>query len=105
MSVVEDDLEEKLNKKIGELEQRLEGKMDDKFNKILEKLDGRPGTQYNRYEQGERTNYHRGSRGRGYQRGNFRGNFRGNYSDKRNYQVQDQGQRGYQATKSSNPNA
>lgn len=93
-------LEQKMNKKMEDMEKTLNGKLDEKFNQILAKLDTRKET-------GSNNNYHggwsRGNNGRG--RGNYRGNVsqvRGHSYDSR-YQGRRQNRGGYYSNNSGKP--
>lgn len=77
---VEDEVEEKINKRIENLQTELEGKIDDKFNQILQKLDASKTDTRQSYSRGS-SNRGNGNSGRGeYARRNFQNNnsYRGN---------------------------
>lgn len=77
---VEDEVEEKINKRIENLQTELEGKIDDKFNQILQKLDASKTDTRQSYSRGS-SNRGNGNSGRGeYGRRNFQNNnsYRGN---------------------------
>lgn len=76
---VEDEVEEKINKRIENLQTELEGKIDDKFNQILQKLDASKTDTRQSYSRGSSSRGN-GNSGRGeYGRRNFHNNsYRGN---------------------------
>lgn len=77
---VEDEVEERMNKIIQNLQTKLEGKIDDKFNQILQKLDASKTDTRQSYSRGS-SNRGNGNSGRGeYARRNYQNNnsYRGN---------------------------
>lgn len=77
---MEDEVEEKINKRIENLQTELEGKIDDKFNQILQKLDASKTDTRQSYSRGS-SNRGNGNSWRGeYARRNFQNNnsYRGN---------------------------